>query len=139
MVESNGLTPCDVSLFSRQIPTIRCYVPSIPREHTLQQRSHLGLLADAERVELPRPFGRKFSKLLRLPFRHASIISSRVYFISLGYALLNWQVGRESNPHRKFWRQADYHCPTGLKLSYFGPIQGRTKTTCSTYTRCYNT
>lgn len=42
VVESNGLNPFELSLFSRQMPTIRRYVP----------------LADAERVELPRPFGR---------------------------------------------------------------------------------
>ena len=32
----------------------------------------LQILAEAEGLEPPQPFGRQFSKLLRLPFRHAS-------------------------------------------------------------------
>lgn len=31
------------------------------------------ILADAGRLELPHPCGRRFSKPLRLPFRHASV------------------------------------------------------------------
>ena len=35
---------------------------------------HKENLAEEGRVELPRPFGRQFSKLLWLPFHHSSIL-----------------------------------------------------------------